>query len=200
MSGQDVDFDPVGLSFTDVLTCVFGAAIVLFLIFIALVVLDNLTGEIQGSSVGYSTKKMKSIQDEVVAGYASATLRIVAQGDSAKDVIQLLTINQFDNLAVSDKLNSTPLFDKQERFSNEVGEDTFHGLILSGKMRNINQTISISGTNPLFDNPTQISATIIVGGMAKTVDLVLTNASIRANGTTLFTYGPRIDQFIRSAF
>lgn len=90
MSEQETDFDPVGLSFTDVLTCVFGAAIVLFLIFIAIVVLDGANGSVQGESVGYSSKKLKSIQDDIVSGYASATLHIVAEGELAEHVIGAL--------------------------------------------------------------------------------------------------------------
>lgn len=195
MNANDDEIDPLGLSFTDVLTCVFGAAIVLFLIFIAIVVLNGTNGSNQGDSVGYSSKKMKSIQDEILAGFASSTLRIVAKGNNAEQVISLLNIDQFDDLSASSQL-----FGKEERFSNEVNGIKYHGKILSGKLPSKNMRVTVSGNDPILDTPIRLYATIIVGGIAKSVELVLSNHSINSKGTTLFTYGPRVDQFIRSVY
>lgn len=97
--------DVLSLSFTDVLTCVFGAAIALFLIFIVIAKLVVIQSTSQGKAVDQWDFALNSIQDSLANGNATIWVRAVCECEdgyldnieiSIKNIIAgKITINRF---------------------------------------------------------------------------------------------------------
>ncbi|MFY8273212.1 hypothetical protein AAEU32_03675 [Pseudoalteromonas sp. SSDWG2] len=86
-SKQREELDVLSLSFTDVLTCVLGASIALFLIFVAIVKLTSTDSLASGSAKAQWNKTARSIQKQMDQGFATASLRIVTTNKALLDSI-----------------------------------------------------------------------------------------------------------------
>lgn len=81
--------DTLSLSFTDLLTCVLGAAIALFLIFVAIVKLGAIEAAGLGAEPGPWSARLRSIQQETDRGFATASVRLVSTEREAVECLRL---------------------------------------------------------------------------------------------------------------
>lgn len=112
-SAKREEFDVLSLSFTDVLTCVLGASVALFLIFVAIVKLTSTESVASGKESGTWTKKARSIQKEMDKGFATASLRIVTKDKTLLDKLRL----------------EAPQGTQRRRITTQKGQDTYYGLL-----------------------------------------------------------------------
>lgn len=180
--------DTLSLSFTDVLTCVLGAAIALFLIFVAIITLAGSQGDVAGDSKGYSNAKLKSIQERINEGYATSTVKIVSNNEVLIDEIiaRYMTEKDFRNISklnISD--NDNVLWGVQFNF---------YGKLEKFDIRATQQALSKNTTTDIF-------GFVTVGGMSHCLKLSLRPTSLAENSNAdLFNIGPTVRLFIKSRY
>lgn len=176
--------DTLSLSFTDVLTCVLGAAIALFLIFVALITLSGSQGAVEGESTGYSSAKLKSIQEKINQGFATSTVKIVS-----------------DNPALIEYIISTTDADIVSRLGILTAEGMLSGVQLDF-FENL-RAFPIDGTKEIIggSNETLVIGFVTVGGMSKCIKLTITSDLFSLNSSApIFRLGPEEKMFINSRY
>ncbi|MEW7996436.1 MAG: hypothetical protein G8D90_14395 [gamma proteobacterium symbiont of Clathrolucina costata] len=181
----------LSLSFTDVLTCVLGAAIALFLIFVAIITLAGSQGDVAGDSKGYSNAKLKSIQERINEGYATSTVKIVSNNEVLIDEIiaRYMTEKDFRNISkLNISVNDNVLWGVQFNF---------YGKLEKFDIRATQQALSKNTTT----DTTDVFGFVTVGGMSHCLKLSLRPTSLAENSNAdLFIIGPTVRLFIKSRY
>lgn len=181
--------DSINLSFTDVLTCVFGAAIFLFLIFVVLAVLVPMESGEAGKIKGVSARQLRSIQSEINTGFATSTLRLVTSSEA------LLKEMDYPGLEMNkDKPDTIPVTLKHK--SKQYWGVQYEFISTLDKF-----SIRLKDTADENKLGSQVYVTLAVGGMYKCIRIQVDAAAIAASGTrNLFVFDPRHDGFLRTDF
>jgi len=180
--------DTLSLSFTDVLTCVLGAAIALFLIFVALITLSGSQGAVKGESNGYSSAKLKSIQEKINQGFATSTVKIVSDNPALIEYI-------ISSTAANSRLGNASRLEilTVDGMLSGVQFDFFENL----PAFRIDASDEVIGRS----NETLAIWFVTVGGMSKCIKHTITpDLFAESSSAPLFRLGPREKMFINSRY
>jgi hypothetical protein len=188
MKMRRVSEDTLSLSFTDVLTCVLGAAIAIFLIFVALITLSGSEGALEGGAKGYSSAKLKSIQEKINRGFATSTVKIIS--DNHYLIEQVIVSSARDNrlknvsrLRIED--SGAVLLGVQFDFFGNLPE--FRIEALPASITSVDKTLVIGF--------------VTVGGMSKCIKYSVTPRSFAdKSNAPLFRLGPNVRFFLDSRY
>lgn len=180
--------DRVLMSFTDVLTCVFGAAILIFLVFAILVVFEPLGRARSGVETGPSDRELRSIQDALLEGFATSTLRVFTPSKDVRDAL----------------LDSLPADSEYRDVAVVVDDVVYYGYHVE-YLENL-RPLSIqlpTGFSPRWSSmgSMELVVSLAVGGFVSCVGLSVNRASWEAAAVkTLAEIGPNVPDFLDSRF
>ena len=172
------------LSFTDVLTCVFGAAILLLLIFAIIVIFDPIVESIDGETSAVTDQDLSSIQDAILSGYATSTLRVLSPSTAMIAAIDW----ELDHV------------DTQIPLRVEVSGQTFEGRQIEFTKALDAFSLRFIG-NPDWDviGDTRLVVTLAVGGLISCLDISVSQDQWEAQGAgALADVNPESAGFLRS--
>lgn len=180
--------DSITLSFTDVLTCVFGAAIFLFLLFVVLAVLVPSESGEAGKVKGISARQLRSIQAEINTGFATSTLRLVTSSEKMLKAMDLSGLEKFepDVIPVALTYKNKQYWGVQYEFTNTLQK-------FSIRLKDAADENKL-GSHPVY-------ATLAVGGTYLCTRIQVDADEVAVSGTRdLFVFDPNLDFFLRTDF